>query len=139
MRLDDDTCRARLGGADHGILATLHPTRGIDVVPACFVLLGDHLCIPVDDVKPKSSTRLQREHNLAHDPRATFLVEHWDAEHWERLWWVRTHLRRVDADPQLIARATDALRAKHAPYRDATFADLLTFEVLGLTGWAAAH
>lgn len=137
MRLDHDACRERLRAADHGILSTLHPTRGIDAVPACFVLLDAHLCIPVDEVKPKSSTQLQRADNLAHDPRATFLVEHWDAQRWDRLWWVRVHLRRTAPVPSLIEQATDALRVKHEQYRDVTFADLLTFDVLELAGWAA--
>ena len=59
---------------------------------------GDYLGVPIDSVKPKSSTRLRREDNLAADPRAALLVEHWDPVDWTRLWWVRAHLHHV-ADP----------------------------------------
>ena len=50
--------RTRLERADHGVLSTLHPTRGIDSVPVCFVVAGDVVGIPIDTVKPKRSTRL---------------------------------------------------------------------------------
>src|SRR5262249_14855590 len=64
---------------DHGILCTLHAERGIDAVPVVYVLDVDgYVGVPGDRVKPKASVHLQRERNLAADPRATLLVEHWD-------------------------------------------------------------
>ena len=42
------------------------------------------------------STRLQREANLDADPRATLLVDMWDPVDWDRLWWVRVRLIRID-------------------------------------------
>ena len=91
--------RTRLERADHGVLSTLHPTRGIDSVPVCFVVAGDVVGIPIDTVKPKRSTRLGRLRNLEADPRATLLVEHWDAEDWTALWWVRASLLAPRSTP----------------------------------------
>lgn len=96
MRLDEAEAMERLVQHDHGVLCTLHPVRGVDAVPVVFAVVEGHLGIPVDTVKPKSSTRLQRERNLATDPRATLLVEHWDRDDWSMLWWVRAELHRVD-------------------------------------------
>ena len=90
MRLDEDEARARLVAHDHGVLSTLHAERGVDAVPVVYVVGGDgHVGVPVDRVKPKASSRLQRERNLEADPRATLLVDHWDRDDWSQLWWVR--------------------------------------------------
>ena len=93
MRLGEDEARARLAAHDHGVLCTLHAERGVDAVPVVFAVAGDLVGIPVDRVKPKASSRLQRERNLEADPRATLLVEHWDRDDWSQLWWVRAELR----------------------------------------------
>ena len=90
--------RTRLERADHGVLSTLHPTRGVDSVPVCFVVDGDLVAIPIDTVKPKRSTRLGRLRNLEADPRATLLVEHWDFDDWSALWWVRASLVLTEVD-----------------------------------------
>lgn len=153
MRLDRDEAWSRLAGADHAILATVHAERGADAVPVVFATDGSAggglpddggagpplVAIPVDRVKPKVSTRLQRERNLAADPRATLLVEHWDAADWSRLWWVRAGLRRV-ADPPAdrVERLTAALAGRYPQYADRPFADVLVLEVTDLVGWSAA-
>jgi hypothetical protein len=81
MRLTAEQARARLLQHDHGILCTLHDVRGVDAVPVVFAVdEDDHLGVPIDRVKPKSTSRLQRERNLDADPRATLLVEHWDRD-----------------------------------------------------------
>src|SRR5690606_41887890 len=80
MRFGEDGARARLAAHDHGILCTVHPERGVDAVPVAYAVDEDgYVGVPVDRVKPKASSRLQRERNLEADPRATLLVEHWDA------------------------------------------------------------
>ena len=38
MRLDDGACWQRLGSSGHGTLGTLHPVRGVDLVPVVFVV-----------------------------------------------------------------------------------------------------
>jgi hypothetical protein len=134
MRLDQDAARARLAAHDHGVLCTVHPERGVDAVPVVYVLDGGSVGIPVDRVKPKASSRLQRERNLEADPRATLLVEHWDRDDWSQLWWVRAELRfEGDGPPALAAR----LAERFPPYRDQPFDRVLLLRVAGLTGWSA--
>ena len=94
MRLDPGEARWRLATHVHGVLATLHPERGPDVVPVVYAVTEDgHVGIPVDRVKPKSSSRLQREANLVADPRAALLVEHG---------YVNTHTARQVDDELLV-------------------------------------
>jgi len=81
MKLTADEARARLAAQVHGVCCTLHPERGPDPVPVVYALDDDGFVgIPVDRVKPKASSRLQRERNLEADPRATLLVDHWDRD-----------------------------------------------------------
>ena len=119
MHLDRDEALRRAAAADHGVLATLNQTRGADLVPACFAIVGDRLAIPIDSVKPKGSTALGRIRNLERDPRATLLVEHWDAGDWSRLWWVRAaRSRGSSARPRTSRRWRSALRDRYPQYRD---------------------
>jgi PPOX class probable F420-dependent enzyme len=134
MRLADDEARARLAAHDHGVLCTLHAERGVDAVPVVYAMDDDAVGVPVDRVKPKASSRLQRERNLEADPRATLLVEHWDREDWSQLWWVRAELRfEGDATPARAAR----LAERFEQYRDQPFDRVLLLRIAGITGWAA--
>jgi hypothetical protein len=59
MRLAEDDARARLAAHDHGILCTVHAERGVDAVPVVYVVDDDgYVSVPIDRVKPKSSSRL---------------------------------------------------------------------------------
>jgi hypothetical protein len=141
LRLAEDEARSRLAAHDHGILCTLHAKRGVDAVPVVYAAGDDHVAVPIDRVKPKVSGVLQRERNLAHDPRATLLIEHWDRDEWSRLWWVRAELRhQADAPEQqqrTVALAAQ-LAARFTQYRDQPFDRLLLLQIVGVTGWAAA-
>jgi PPOX class probable F420-dependent enzyme len=138
MHLDDSEARRRAAAGDHGVLATLQPSRGVDAVPVCFVVVGDVVATPIDRVKPKSTSSLARLRNLDLDPRAALLVEHWDPTDWSRLWWVRLTLRRSVEDPDLIAQAEGALREKYVQYASAPFDSILTFRITAIAGWSAA-
>ena len=138
MHLTQDEALRRATAADHGVLATLHRSRGADLVPACFAIEGDRVAIPVDSVKPKGSTALGRIRNLERDPRATLLVEHWDAADWSRLWWVRLLLVRTAEPPELVAALEDALRRRYPQYATAPFVEILTFRIDHIGGWAAS-
>src|SRR5690606_8750369 len=93
MRLTETEARARLLGHHHGVLCTLHPQRGVDAVPVVYVAVeSGYVGVPIDRVKPKSASRLQRERNLEADPRAALLVDHWVPDDWSQLWWVRAQL-----------------------------------------------
>jgi PPOX class probable F420-dependent enzyme len=139
MRLTEDEARARLAAHDHGILCTVHAERGVDAVPVAYVVDEDGCVgVPVDRVKPKASLRLQREWNLEADPRATLLVEHWDAGDWSRLWWVRAELLWQGDD--VAGRATSLavrLAKRYPQYRDQPFARVLVLRIVRVTGWAA--
>jgi hypothetical protein len=140
MKLSVDEARARLAAQVHGVCCTVHEERGPDPVPVVYALDDDGFVgIPIDRVKPKASSRLQRERNLETDPRAALLVEHWDSEDWTRLWWVRAELRRED-DPS-PARVDDlaARLARTVPqYADQPFDRVLVLRLVGVTGWAAS-
>ncbi len=140
MRLAEDEARARLAAHDHGILCTVHAERGVDAVPVVYAVDDDgYVGVPVDRVKPKASSRLQRERNLETDPRGTLLVEHWDRDDWSQLWWVRAELRfQGDAAGRAAALAA-RLAERYPQYRDQPFDRVLVLRIVGVTGWAAAE
>ena len=138
MHFSRDEALQRAAAADHGVLATLHRSRGAALGPACFAIDGDRVAIPVDSVKPKGSTALGRIRNLERDPRATLLVEHWDAADWSRLWWVRLLLVRTTEPPDRVASLEDALRRRYSQYATAPFVEILTFRIDYVGGWAAS-
>lgn len=139
MRLTDDDALERLTAHDHGVLCTLHADRGIDAVPCVFAFDGRFIGIPIDTVKAKSTTDLQRQRNLQADPRATLLVDQWDRDDWSRLWWVRTELRwQANPDTGVLARLSDLLVGRYPQYAGAPFAGVLVLQVVGVSGWAAA-
>jgi len=148
MRLADHEARARLGAHDHAILCTVHAERGVDAVPVAYAVDDDGFVgVPVDQVKPKASLRLQRERNLEADPRATLLVEHWDRGDWSRLWWVRAELRwqgGTAAGPAAAladraAALAGRLARRYPQYQDQPFARVLVLRIVRVTGWAAAE
>lgn len=154
MKLNPEQSWERLVAHDHAVLATTHARRGVDAVPVVYAALDEHVGIPVDTVKPKSSTRLQRERNLDADPRATLLIEHWDPADWSALWWVRVELHLVTgsatgadehaltlagtADDDRAELLADLLEEKYPQYSGRPFARVLVFRVVRLTGWSAA-
>lgn len=137
MRLTVEDALGRAAAADHATLATNRHGEGPDVVPACFAIEGARLAIAIDRVKPKATTDLQRARNLDVDPRATLLVEHWDAEDWSRLWWVRLRLERSTEGPATVQRLERQLRRRYPQYAEDPFAAVLTFRITAVFGWAA--
>jgi hypothetical protein len=139
MKLTREQAHARLTGNVHGVLCTLHPERGPDPQPVVYAVSADgHLGVAIDSVKPKSSTRLRREINLAADPRAALLVEHWDPADWSRLWWVRAHLRHASDPPApVIDELAEGLSQAVPQYADKPFYRVVAFRLTGLSGWSA--
>ena len=139
MKLTQDEARARLAAQVHGVLCTLHPDRGPDPQPVVYAVTDDgHVGVPIDSVKPKSSSRLRREDNLDADPRSALLIEHWDAEDWTRLWWVRAHLRHVpDPPPSVTDDLADRLSRTVAQYADKPFHRVLVCRIVAVSGWSA--
>lgn len=137
MRLDADAALARLAAHDHAVLCTLHPERGADLVPVVFAVDDGFVGIPIDRVKPKAATTLQRERNLAADPRATLLAEHWDRDDWSRLWWVRVELRHEPRPGGREARLADLLAERYPQYAAQPFERVLVLRIVAATGWSA--
>ncbi len=139
MRLGAEEAYARLASRDHAVFCTVHAERGVDAVPVLYALDDGHVGIPVDTVKEKTSPRLQRERNLAADPRAALLVEHWDRDDWSRLWWVRAELRWQEGDPAERSAALASRLADAFPqYRGQPFTKILVLRLVAVTGWSAS-
>ncbi|MBM7415502.1 MULTISPECIES: pyridoxamine 5'-phosphate oxidase family protein [Nocardiaceae] len=138
MRLARSEAVARLAARDHGVLCTVHATRGVDAVPCVFAADDGFIGVPVDRVKPKSTFRLQRERNLDADRRATLLVEQWDRDDWSQLWWVRASLRwEADPSPRQVDDLSAQLRRRFSQYVGEPFARIHVFRIIEVTGWAA--
>lgn len=138
MNVGAHRAEARLAAHDHGVLCTVHAERGVDAVPVVYVVRDGCLGVPIDTVKPKRSTRLQRERNLEADPRATLLVDHWDRHDWTRLWWVRAELTWLGSEVEagLVGALAADLAERYPQYRDRPFARVLVFRIVGLTEWS---
>ena len=107
-------------------------------MPCVFAVADGWAGVPVDRVKPKASTRLQRVANLEADPRAALLVEQWDRHDWSRLWWARSELRwDGDPSPERVAALSALLARRYPQYEGEPFDQVLVFEVVDVSGWAA--
>ena len=139
MKLTEDQARSRLAEHVHGVMCTMHPERGPDPVPAVYAVDDDgYVGVPIDKVKPKASTRLKREDNLEADARAALLVEHWDAQDWTRLWWVRADLQHVaDPPPGVVDGLADRLARTVPQYADKPFERVVVCRIASITGWSA--
>jgi PPOX class probable F420-dependent enzyme len=107
------------------------------MVPVVFALEARSIFVPVDRLKPKRTTRLQRLSNLRADPRCALLVENY-SDDWDDLWWVRVHGRGSECRAERLAGALSALERRHPRYRDpSSIATVIELEAETITGWAA--
>ena len=140
MKLTETEALSRLTSRDHGVLATVHPDRGVDAIPVVYAVTDDFVGVPIDRVKPKSSLRLQRQVNLEGDPRASLLIEHWDRDDWSKLWWVRAELGyEGSGESERAATLAAQLGEAFAHYRDQPFADMLVLRIAAISGWSASQ
>ncbi len=102
-----------MAAARHGVLATLHPVRGVDAVPVVFAFVGSQLVVPLDTVKAKRPGDLRRAQNIATDDRCVLLVEQYQ-EDWSKLWWVRLHAHATVTVPSPDGQG--ALAARYPVY-----------------------
>jgi PPOX class probable F420-dependent enzyme len=137
--VEEARARALLSGERVARFGTVAPGGQPHLVPICFVLAGAVIYHAVDH-KPKATRRLARLANLAADPRATVLADHYE-EDWSALWWVRADGRaRVleDVTTREVARALDLLAERYAQYREHRPAGpVIALDVERLTGWTA--
>jgi PPOX class probable F420-dependent enzyme len=140
VTLDEQECWMRVRAALHGVLATRHPARGVDAVPVVYAVVDDLIVVPIDTVKPKRHLALGRLANLAGDPRAVLLVEHYEDD-WSQLWWVRVHVTAPasGSQPQDPAPSWDrALAERYPQYRAAgSVVAAVVLRPTAVTGWAA--
>ena len=132
MRLGTSNAWALLRTADHGVLATVHAERGVDAVPVVFAIESDRIVLPVDTVKAKATTRLQRLENLAHDARCALLVDHYDDD-WSALWWVR-----VSGTATVVDGRHPALTRFPAYREEGAVVASIVLEPTVVTGWRAS-
>jgi len=137
--MDEARARELLAGARVARFGTLAPGGAPTLVPVCFALAGAVAYHAVDH-KPKATRRLARLANLARDPRATLLADHYDDADWSALWWVRADGRaRVlhDAGEPEAARALDLLADRYPQYRERRPAGpVVALDIERFSGWA---
>lgn len=141
MKIDADEYRRRLAATGHGVFATLHSRWGPDPQPVVYAVSDDgHIGVPIDTVKQKTSFRLQREVNLEADPRGSLLVEHWEAQDWTRLWWVRARTVHVPEPPaELVDELSERLARTVPQYADQPFDHVIVCRIVAIRGWAASE
>ena len=129
--------RARFAGARHARLATADAAGRPHLVPIAFAVDGDTIYSAVD-AKPKRTRALRRLANVRENPAVSLLVDHWDEEDWERLWWARAdgEGRVLDAGEPEARRAVELLRERYPRQRDA--GEVLAVDVRRWSGWAAS-
>jgi PPOX class probable F420-dependent enzyme len=136
--MDEREMREHLVSARIARLATVTANGRPHVVPVCFTLQGDEL-FSVVDFKPKSTIDLARLENIRANPTVALVVDYYDDEDWDRLWWVR-----VDGDARVVENgvehttAIQQLRAKYPQYsaRRPTGA-VIAVSIRRVTGWSA--
>jgi PPOX class probable F420-dependent enzyme len=135
--MDPAELRRRVEAASVARLATVDADGRPNVVPFCFVLVGETLYSVVDD-KPKTTTALQRLANIERDPRAAVLVDHYDDD-WSKLWWVRLRgTGRVLTGGAEWHEAVDLLAGKYEAYRHRRpSGPVLAIDVTDWKSWVA--
>jgi len=136
--MDRAEALSRLERSPIAHLATTRPDGGPHLVPVTFALDAGRIAHMVDD-KPKSTTRLQRLVNIAANPRASLLVDHYNDD-WARLWWVR-----VDGPAQVVEGGSEweaaraALSSKYHHYQDRPPQGPAVFITIDkITGWVGS-
>jgi PPOX class probable F420-dependent enzyme len=93
--------------------------------------------MPIDAVKAKTSTRLQRLENIRRDPRCTLLVDAYDND-WSRLWWVRINGEGAEAGADDLGRFVSLLANRYPQYADpASIVGGIVIKPFDVTGWTA--
>jgi PPOX class probable F420-dependent enzyme len=134
--MSPEQARERFAGARVARLATAGADGRPHIVPIVFALDGDRIYSAVDQ-KPKRTTALRRLKNLAANPRASVLVDHYEDD-WDRLWWVRADGRGRVLDRQTSDEARQAIELLSRRYsQQQTIGAVLAIDVERWVGWSA--
>jgi PPOX class probable F420-dependent enzyme len=129
--------RERFAAARVARLATADAQGRPHLVPIVFAVAGDRIYSAVD-AKPKRTTALRRLANVRQNPAVSLLVDHYDDQDWDALWWVRADGRgRVLEPDEREAQRAIALLSRRYPQQRAAGA-VLAIDVESWRGWAAA-
>jgi PPOX class probable F420-dependent enzyme len=116
--LSEREARERLAMARVARLATAGADGRPHIVPFTFVAVEDRILHAVDH-KPKRTADLRRLRNIRENPRVSVLVDRYDDEEWDRLWWVRADGEaRVIEDDEGRAEPVRLLGEKYLQYRE---------------------
>jgi PPOX class probable F420-dependent enzyme len=131
-----EEARARFAAARVARLATADAGGRPHLVPIAFAVAGDTIYSAVDG-KRKRSRALRRLANVRENPKVALLVDHWDEEDWERLWWVRAdgEGRVLDPGEPEAERGAELLRERYPRQRGA--GEVLAVDVTRWSGWTA--
>lgn len=138
MRLSEDDARARLSSVRVAALGTVGDDGSPHLVPITFAVEDDVIYTTVDH-KPKTTSRLRRLRNIAHNPRVALLAHHY-SDDWQQLWWVRVDgLASVASSAEGIRHPIDVLVERYDQYR-ARRPDgpVITIRVERWTGWSSS-
>ena len=131
--------RDRFAAARVARLATADFSGQPHLVVICFAVDGDTLYTAVDQ-KPKTTMSLRRLKNLAMNARCSLLVDHYEDDSWDALWWVRADGsgRELRAEEPQRERALELLCERYEQYRrDAPAGPVVAVDIERWTGWAA--
>lgn len=133
----NDALRRQAEAAPVARLGTVDAAGRPHLVPCCFAFSGD-TAYQVVDHKPKRSTALRRLDNIAANPVACLLVDHY-GDDWSTLWWVRFDGgARLLVDGPEHASAITALCAKYEQYRATPpSGTVLALDVASVRSWSA--
>lgn len=128
--------RERFSAARVARLGTADAAGRPHVVPIVFALAGDSV-YSVVDAKPKRTRVLRRLANVAENPAVCILVDHYDDDNWDALWWARADGtgRILNPDNPEARSAIGLLRARY-PQQQPVGA-VLAVDVTRWSGWSA--
>lgn len=132
--------RRRFASARVARLATADAGGRPHLVPIVFAVDGDVVYSAVDH-KPKRTTALRRLANIAENPVVAVLVDYYEDDDWDRLWWAR-----ADGTARLVAEGSDErahavslLRSRYLPYVERPPSGaVLAVDVQRWSGWAGS-
>ncbi len=120
-----------------GHLATADARATPHLVPVCFVVSEGALYITIDQ-KPKGEVgALKRLRNIAENPIAAFVADHWD-EDWTRLGWVMLRgPAEILTEGAEHDRAQKLLRSRYRQYRGMELGGLpvIAIRIERVTSW----